>query len=113
MRALLLGLALSVLIAAPAGACGPIGKGGATLPPPAAAIDRLLPEAKLSAADMEKVSALRAQIDDAVAAAQADAARAAETQAMRILGYRKAFSRCGAGSFMWQRIEATRGTTRS
>jgi hypothetical protein len=113
MRALLLGVALAVVVAAPAMACGPIGKGGAAFPPPATAIDRLLPEAKLSAADMEKVSALRAQIDDAMAVGQEKEAREAETKAMQILGYRKAFSRCGAGSFMWQKIEATRGMTRS
>jgi hypothetical protein len=104
MRALLLGIALAALIAAPAMACGSIGKGGAALPPPAAAIDRLLPDAKLSTADMEKVTALRAQITDAVAAGQETAAREAETQAMQILGYQKAFTRCGPGSFMWRKI---------
>jgi hypothetical protein len=113
MRAFLLGLALTVFVAAPAMACGPVGKGGAVFPPPASAIDRLLPESSLSAADKDKVTALRARIDDAVAAGQEKAARDAETQAMQILGYRKAFTRCGPGSFMWQKIESTRGATRS
>jgi hypothetical protein len=102
VRAFLLGLALT-FVAAPAMACGPIGK-GAALPPPTAAIDRLLPEAKLSAADMEKVTALRARIEDAVAAGQQKTAREAETQAMQILGYQKALTRCGPGSFMWRKI---------
>jgi hypothetical protein len=104
MRALLLGIALTAFVAAPAVACGPIGKGGTAFPPPAAAIDRLLPDANLSAADMEKVTALRARITDAVAAGQETVAREAETQAMQILGYQKAFTRCGPGSFMWRKI---------
>jgi hypothetical protein len=104
MRALLLGFTLAVLMAAPAMACGRVGKdGGFQGPPLAAAIDNLLPEAGLSPADMEKVRALRAQIKDAVAAGQERAAREAETQAMRILGYERAFTRCR--SFSWRKIE--------
>jgi hypothetical protein len=106
MRALLLGIALTALAVAPAMACGPVGKdGGFQGPPLAAAIDNLLPEAKVSPADMEKVRALRAQIKDAVAAGQERAAREAETQAMHILGYERAFTRCR--SFSWRKIEVS------
>jgi hypothetical protein len=104
MRAVLFGIALAALMAAPAIACGPVGKdGGFQGPALAAAIDNLLPEAKLSAADMEKVRTLRAQIKDAVAAGQERAAREAEVQAMRVLGYERAFTRCR--SFSWRKIE--------
>src|SRR5262245_26017940 len=44
MRALVLAIALSAFIAAPAVACGPPNKGRPHIPPVAAAIDRLLPE---------------------------------------------------------------------
>jgi len=107
MRALVLGVVLTALAAAPAMACGPVAKdGGFQGPPLAAAIDNLLPEAKLAPADMEKVRALRAQIKDAVAAGQERAAREAEAQAMRVLGYERAFTRCR--SFSWRKIEAKR-----
>jgi hypothetical protein len=104
MRALLLGIAFAALMAAPAMGCGPVGKdGGFQGPPLAAAIDNLLPEAKLSPADIEKVRTLRAQIKDAVAAGQEREAREAELQAMRVLGYERAFTRCR--SFSWRKIE--------
>jgi hypothetical protein len=90
MRALILGIALVAFIAAPAAACGPAGKDALHIPPLAAGIDELLPKAELSAADAEKVAALRAQIGKLAAADKADAARKAEEQAMSILGYEKA-----------------------
>ena len=103
MRALILGIALVAFIAAPAAACGSAGKDASHLPPLAAGIDDLLPKAELSAADAEKVAALRAQIGKLAAAGKADAARKAEEQAMSILGYQKAWLRCGAGTFHWMK----------
>jgi hypothetical protein len=71
MRALVLGAALSALVVVPAVACGPTDKDGPHIPPLAAGIDDLLAQAKLPAADLEKVTALRAQIMK-LAAAGAD-----------------------------------------
>jgi hypothetical protein len=103
MRPLLLALVLSGLIVAPALACGPAVKNGAPIPPIASALDDLLPKAELSAADLEKVRALRAEIATLVASNNMREARHVEEQAMAILGYRKALTRCGPGSFLWAR----------
>ncbi|HKA82084.1 MAG TPA: hypothetical protein VKD43_18730 [Xanthobacteraceae bacterium] len=103
MRALVLGITLSALIAAPAMACGPTATDKAPIPPLAAVLDDLLPEAQLSPADLEQVKALRAQIRKLAAAGKETAAREAEEQAMSILGYGKAWLRCGPGTFMWMK----------
>ena len=103
MRRLVLGFALYAFAAAPAIACGPSGKDG--IPAPAAAIDRLLPEAELAAADRKQVMVLREQIRKLMAAGKERAARKSEEQAMQILGYKKAWLRCGPGTFMWMKAE--------
>jgi hypothetical protein len=103
MRKLLFALVLSGLIAAPALACGPAVKGGSSGPPIAAALDDLLPKAELPAADLEKVRGLRAEIATLVASNNMREARHAEEQAMAILGYREALTRCGPGSFLWSK----------
>jgi hypothetical protein len=103
MRRLVLGFALYAFAAAPAMSCGPAGKDG--VPPPAAAIDRLLPKAELAEADRERVMVLREQIRRLMAAGQERAAREPEEQAMRILGYKKAWLRCGPGTFMWMKAK--------
>jgi hypothetical protein len=107
MRRFILGFALCAFAAAPAMACGPDGKDG--VPPLAAAIDRLLPKAELAGADREQVVALREQIRQLMAAGRERAAREPEEQAMRILGYKKAWLRCGPGTFRW--MEAKPRTT--
>jgi hypothetical protein len=96
MRALVLGAALSVLALGPAVACGPAGN-----PRLATFIDARLSQAQLPAADLERVTVLRAQIAELAAAGKEEAAREAEEQAMRVLGYRKVWLKCGFGSFMW------------
>jgi hypothetical protein len=106
MRALVLGVALSALIAAPAVACGSADKGKADkgnghVPPLAAVMDKLLPGTDLSPADLAKVTALRAQIRNLAAGGKEEAAREAEEQAMKILGYVKGWLRCGSGTFTW------------
>jgi hypothetical protein len=105
MRRLVLGFALCAFLAAPAMACGPAGKDGSLIPPPASAIDRLLPNAKLAEADREKVIALREQIRQLMAAGDEPAARKPEEQAMQILGYHKGWLRCGPGTFIWIETE--------
>jgi hypothetical protein len=101
MRAFLLGLALSILLTAPAVACG-----GSTPPKIVTAVDALLPEANLSQQDLAKVKELRAQMIKLAARGAEAQARKVEEQAMLILGYSKAWMRCGAGSFMWMKTPA-------
>jgi hypothetical protein len=101
MHRLVLSFALCAFFAAPAVACGPVGKDGSRVPPPASAIDRLLPKAELAEADREKVMALREQIRQLMVAGEEHAAREPEEQAMQILGYHKGWLRCGPGTFIW------------
>ena len=98
MRTLVFGLALSVLITAPALACG-TAKSGYSGPPIAALLDEDLAKAQLAEADRAKVHDLRATIATLVAANKIDQARAAEEEAMRILGYKRVVSRCH--TFSW------------
>ena len=115
MRALVLAVALSALMAGPAVACGSadkgnvdkgnvdkgnVDKGKAHVPALAAVMDRLLPGAELSAADLAKVTALRAEIMKLAAAGKEEAAREAE----EILGYTKGWLRCGSGTFTWIKL---------
>ncbi len=109
MRALVLAVALSALIAGPAVACGSadkgnVDKGKAHAPPLAAVMDKLLPGAELSPADLEKVTTLRAEIRKLASAGKEEAARDAEEQAMKILGYAKGWLKCGAGTFAWIKL---------
>ena len=104
MRALVVGFILAGLLGAPALACGSAVKGVSNAPPLAAELDELLPKAQLSEADLAKLKDLRAQIAALGAAGKANQARAVEGQAMRMLGYRKAYMRCGPGSFAWMKL---------
>ena len=107
MRALLFGLALSGLMAAPVLACGTATKGAAATAAPtvAAELDELLPKAELSEADLAKVKDLRARIETLVKANKLREARVAEEEAMAVLGYRKALMRCGPGSYSWMKVK--------
>src|SRR5947209_18083556 len=67
MRALLFGLALSTLIAAPALACAHVTKGDPATASFTADIDAHLAKAQLADADLAKVRELRAKIDALVA----------------------------------------------
>ena len=107
MRALVLGVALSALVVVPALACGAASKDGLPIPKLAARIDDLLPEAKLPAADLETVTALRTLIRALAAAGREEAAREAEEQAMAVLGYRKTWLKCGPGTFVWSKRTGT------
>lgn len=106
MRTLMLGLVLATLLAASAFACdGGRAKGVSAVPPrdPAvgAALDKLLPNAKLSEEDAAKAAALSASARRLAAAGETEAARDFEERAMLVLGYSKAYTRCGQGSFIW------------
>jgi hypothetical protein len=101
VRALACGITLAALVTAPALACGPSVNGRPAIPPLAADIDSQLPQAKLPQADREKVAALRERIRELTATGNEADARKAEEEAMRILGYRKIWLRCGRGTFQW------------
>ena len=75
-------------------ACGRIALG--------VSIDAELPKAKLTQIDLTEVKNLRAQISDLAAAGNEKDARELEEKAMKILGYEKAWLRCGPGSFTWR-----------
>ncbi len=107
MRKLILGLILSTLVVAPALACGPRPANNpaaqTNIPPLGASLDDTISEAKPSPADAAKVKELRAKMTKLAAIGKQDAARDAEAEAMRILGYEKAYMRCGPGTFMWRK----------
>jgi hypothetical protein len=98
MRALLTGIALGWLLAAPALGCPHI-------PPLGTAIDGLLKQTNLTEADLKKVEDLRKQTTELAAAGKEQDARKAEEEAMRLLGFEKAWLKCGPGTFMWMKIE--------
>ena len=104
MRAVLLGVILAGSIVAPAMACGPAGAKGPQIPPLAASLDHLLTETTLPEADAERVRTLRQQIAHFAAQGQEPEARKAEEEAMRLLGYKKGWLRCGPGTFLWTKI---------
>jgi len=98
MRASILAVPLTLLLATSALACGanPAGIG--------AIVDATRREVKLDEATGEQVKALQAQIKQLVAAGKDAQARAAEEQAMNILGYKKLWLHCGPGTFAWMKI---------
>lgn len=73
------------------------------IPPLAAGIDELLPTARLSEADMTKVTELRQMIQVLSTAGKVGAARDVEEVAMNLLGYQKVWLRCGLGTFDWEK----------
>jgi hypothetical protein len=97
MRALMLGVALSALVSASAAAC--------SIPALGAGIDNMLKAAALAPADLEKVRELSTQMQALAANGDQRGARDAEEQAMKLFGYRKAWLRCGPGTFAWQKIQ--------
>jgi hypothetical protein len=86
-----------ILTLAPALACSPV-------PPLAIPLDRVLERATLPAAALARVTDLRAQITALAGAGKLEQAREIEEQAMRILGYRKAWLKCGEGTFAWIKL---------
>jgi hypothetical protein len=106
MRPLFVAIMLSALLTAPALACGPSTNGtrAQQIPPLAALLDDLLPNAKLADAEMENLKALRGKIAKLAADHKMKQAREVEKQAMKILGYRQILLRCGAGTFLWGKV---------
>ena len=92
MHRLFVAVTLSVLLSAQALACG-IGPDGQHVispnwPPTTATIDKLLPNAKLTDAELDHIRQLRTEIAKRVAKHKLSEARWAEDEAMRILGYK-------------------------
>jgi hypothetical protein len=81
--------------AAPGMHCGP------AIPRLAAALDEMLPAARLSTADFSKVTALRDLIQELSKNGKEGSARDVEEVAMGLLGYKKLWLRCGIGTFSW------------
>ena len=105
MHRLLAAVALLTVLAVPAMACGPNPSANAVpIPPLAASLDEELATAKLPAARLQEVKALRAKITRLAKARKMDKAREVEEQAMALLGYSKAWLRCGPGTFMWMKL---------
>jgi hypothetical protein len=108
MRRVLGIVLLSTVVAAPAFACGPGGttRGGgmAYQPPLAVLIDAELTRAKLDDVEMTNLKAMRAEIATLAAKKKTTEARAVEEKAMLMLGYRKAWTACGPGSFLWMKL---------
>lgn len=107
MRRMLTGIILlSAFATAPAFACGPATNGRDTgpRPPLAAVLDQELADAKLAESDRKALEALRAAIAGLAADSKLDAARDVEVQAMKILGYKKLWPRCGPGTFLWMKL---------
>jgi hypothetical protein len=98
VRALLTGIALCWLLGGPALACPHI-------PPLGTAIDGLLKQTKLEEPERKKIEDLRDQIKALTAAGNEQDARKTEEDAMRLLGFEKAWLKCGPGTFMWMKIE--------
>lgn len=73
----------------------------AHIPALGAAIDELLPTARLSAADTTKVTVMRELIQQLAANGKEGSARDVEEAAMDLLGYTKLWLRCGVGTFNW------------
>jgi hypothetical protein len=97
MRTLMLAAVSVILTQAPALACTPI-------PPLAIPLDRVLERATLPAAELARVVELRREIAGLADAGKLEQAREIEEQAMRILGYRKAWLKCGEGTFTWIKL---------
>jgi hypothetical protein len=74
---------------------------GAHIPALGAAIDELLPTARLSAVDTAKVTVMRELIQQLAANGKEGSARDVEEAAMDLLGYTKLWLRCGVGTFNW------------
>ena len=69
-----------------------------------AVVDATLQKVELDDAKGKQVKALRARIQQLVAAGKDAAARDAEEKAMSILGYKKVWLRCGPGTFAWMKM---------
>jgi hypothetical protein len=91
MRRLFVAITLSALLSAQALACGAIADSQHIVPnwpPTTATIDKLLPNAKLTDAEVNNIRRLRSEIAKLVASHKLNEARGVESEAMRILGYK-------------------------
>lgn len=77
--------------------CGPV------IPRLAAALDELLPTARLSADDLTEVTVLRGLIEELALIGKEASARDVEEVAMNVLGYDKMWLRCEVGAFNWRK----------
>ncbi|MFL6306599.1 MAG: hypothetical protein ACJ72H_23950 [Candidatus Sulfotelmatobacter sp.] len=100
MRVLIAAYLLCVSLVGPASACEhPAGKKPA-IPTPGASIESALKRSKIAEVDVSRVRALQVQIS-ALLSNDEVRARELEERAMNILGYEKAWLKCGQGTFGW------------
>src|SRR5262249_17102305 len=102
MRKFVFSLVITALAATPALACGP--SEGRGIPTVGNTIDAHLPEASLNTADKDQVTLLRSRIQTLVTDGKMEEARTAEEEAMRIMGFKKLWLRCGPGTFAWMKM---------
>jgi hypothetical protein len=107
MRAFLAGIMLLGLTAASASACG-FGTKAARPAVPAVGteIARKLKSEQIAPDIAAKVKALTTTMASLLADHKIDEARAVEEHAMQLLGYHKAYLRCGPGVAVWMKAPA-------
>lgn len=98
MRMLVVATVSLALTLLPALACDRI-------PSLAKPLDDLVKQATLPAAELARVAELRREIARLASADKLEQAREVEERAMRMLGYRKAWLKCGEGTFAWIRLD--------
>ena len=101
MRTICLGIALFALVAAPVQACAPHGGKRAPVPQLGAAIIIVLQHTQLPTLDIQKVRERQAEIARLASKGRESEARKVEEETMSMLGYTKAWTRCGPGTFSW------------
>jgi hypothetical protein len=94
MRTLMIATLSLAIALAPALGCDRIPSLGVPL-------DDLLARTALPAVERARLADLRGEIARLADDGQMERAREIEEQAMRILGYRKLWLKCGAGTFAW------------
>src|SRR5262249_30274225 len=100
MRKIVLAVVLTALAGAPALACGP----SDAIPAIGTSIDAHLTAPSLNTADKDKVTLLRARMQKLVTDGKMEEARKTEEEAMRLLGFKKVWLRCGPGTFAWMQM---------
>jgi len=97
MRTLIIATLSLAIALAPALGCDRI-------PSLASPLDDLLAGTTLPAVELERLAKLRREIARLADGGQMERAREIEEQAMRILGYRKLWLKCGEGTFAWAKL---------
>jgi hypothetical protein len=101
MRTICLGIALFAIMTAPVLACTPHSGKRVSVPQLGAAIIIVLQHTQLSTLDIQKIRERQAEIARLASKGKESEARKVEEEVMSVLGYTKAWTRCGPGTFSW------------